>query len=592
MAVTNRDRVDSALTALRRGLLPFVAREYISHHRNRTPLMPEDALNRRISDPKRPFDDVDVASLLRIMWDSWQDIFRKTLGQAERTLVSELRDVRNRWAHETQQNRFSGDDTYRALDSVQRLLTAVGSAAEAEALEKLKNDLLRIRFDEQRRSSQRRAAASIIDSPAAETIKPWRDVVTPHPDVSSGRFQQAEFAADLWQVHQGQGSEEYRDPVEFFRRTFLTASLKQLLAGSISRLSGGAGDPVVQLQTNFGGGKTHSMLALYHLFGGSPAAALAGIDEMIGAAEVDVLPTVRRAVLVGNKLSLGNPVTKPDGTVVRTLWGELAYQIGGAEAFARIAADDERATSPGDRLLELLDDYGPCLVLIDEWVADFRVVEPTVRLPENLPTDDMGEIDTRAAGAAVVELLRTDVVVNEWRAAVAPLVDRRTIWYLPTVTAASRLAEVLYEADENTAVLTAKTASFGSPPDGRRFQARPADASAERRGGHRRLRRPRLRGGGASAANQELGVVSADQRAGVASFGRQAVCGDRRHGPQHDPAWRPGREDVLELGGTQGPQRRSVEDAYRGVPTLRPQSASCAAVLRAVRSAAVVGLRC
>ncbi len=61
------------------------------------------------------------------------------------------------------------------------------------------------------------------------------------------------------------------------------------------------------------------------------------------------------------------------------------------------------------------------------YLADFRVVEPTVRLPENLPVDDMGEIDTRAAGAAVIELLRTDVVVNEWRAAVAPLVDRRTI---------------------------------------------------------------------------------------------------------------------------------------------------------------------
>ncbi len=91
------------------------------------------------------------------------------------------------------------------------------------------------------------------------------------------------------------------------------------------------------------------------------------------------------------------------------------------------------------------------------YLADFRVVEPTVKLPENLPTDDMGEIDSRAAGAAVIELLRTDVVVNEWRAAVAPLVDRRTIWYLPTVTAASRLAEVLYEADEHAAVLTAKT---------------------------------------------------------------------------------------------------------------------------------------
>lgn len=381
MAVTNHDRVGSALNALHRGLLPFVAREYINHHRNRTVSMLEQALNCQVGDPERPFDDVDLANLLRLMWDSWHQIYRKTLGQAERALVSELRDTRNRWAHPTQKNRFSGDDTYRALDSAQRLLAAVDSADEAEGLEKLKNDLLRLRFDEQRRTSQRRAAASIVESAAAEAIMPWRDVVTPHPDVSTGRFQQAEFAADLWQVHQGQGSDEYRDPAEFFRRTFLTTSLKQLLAGSIGRLSGGAGDPVVQLQTNFGGGKTHSMLALYHLFGGSSASALAGVEELLSDADVDGLPDVKRVVLVGNKISPGNPVTKPDGTVVRTLWGELAHQLGGAEAFARIAADDERATSPGDRLLALLDDYGPCLVLIDEWVAYARQLHDDADLP-------------------------------------------------------------------------------------------------------------------------------------------------------------------------------------------------------------------
>ena len=85
------------------------------------------------------------------------------------------------------------------------------------------------------------------------------------PRVASGRYQQAEFAADLWQAHLGEGTDEYRDPVEFFRCTYLTESLKRMLTGAVQRLTGGGGDPVVQLQTNFGGGKTHSMLALYHL---------------------------------------------------------------------------------------------------------------------------------------------------------------------------------------------------------------------------------------------------------------------------------------------------------------------------------------
>ena len=130
-------------------------------------------------------------------------------------------------------------------------------------------ELLRLRFDEQVRSEKRKSAGTAIESAAATNLKPWREVVTPHKDVASGRYQQAEFAADLWQVYLGEGTDEYKKPVEFFRRTYLTESLKRLLVGAVQRISGKGGDPVVQLQTNFGGGKTHSMLALYHLFSGT-----------------------------------------------------------------------------------------------------------------------------------------------------------------------------------------------------------------------------------------------------------------------------------------------------------------------------------
>lgn len=72
------------------------------------------------------------------------------------------------------------------------------------------------------------------------------------------------------------------------------------------------------------------------------------------------LPTAKRVVLVGNKISPGNPVNEPDGTVVRTLWGELAWQLGGKKAYLRIKADDERATNPRDVLSVLFGEYGPC----------------------------------------------------------------------------------------------------------------------------------------------------------------------------------------------------------------------------------------
>ncbi len=377
MAISNHERVGKAMDLLEQGLAPFIERElknvYTDQARAQAArLMGEDRL---LAD--KPIAKWDAAALLRLMWEAWNDVFRKTLGPAERTLVRELQDVRNKWAH---QEPFSSDDADRALDSMARLLTAI-SAPQADEVNKMKLELRRLTFDEQVRSEKRKAGGSLIEAAASGTLKPWREIVTPHADVASGRYRQAEFAADLWQVHLGEGADEYRKPQEFFRRTYLTESLKRLLVGAVQRLAGQDGDPVVQLQTNFGGGKTHSMLALYHLFSGANPSELAGVDAMLAEAGVKRLPKAKCVVLVGNKISPGNPVTKPDGTVVRTLWGELAWQLGGKKAFARVKADDERATNPGDVLRELLKEYGPCLILVDEWVAYARQLHDQSDLP-------------------------------------------------------------------------------------------------------------------------------------------------------------------------------------------------------------------
>ena len=392
MATTNRERVGLALELLKNGLAPYVSREFVARYKGRGKTELERIFDRphdqrRIfshNEPTKPFHHMDVTDLLRVMWVSWNDVFSLTLGQLERSLVSELREHRNSWAH---QKPFSGDDTIRMLDSAQRLLTAV-SSKQASQVEKMKSELQRLRFEEQARSQRRRTAAAVTAA-AASGLPAWREVVNPHPDVASGHYQQAEFAADLWQVHLGEGSTEYRNPTEFFRRTYLTQSLRGLLANGLQRLNGQGGEPVVQLQTNFGGGKTHSMLALYHLFSGAQPGELDGIDDIMQAAEVTELPQVNRVVLVGNRISPGNPVTKPDGTQVRTLWGELAWQLGHAAgghsearaAYERVRADDENATNPGDALRQLLTDYGPALILIDEYVAYARQLHDESDLP-------------------------------------------------------------------------------------------------------------------------------------------------------------------------------------------------------------------
>ncbi len=172
------------------------------------------------------------------------------------------------------------------------------------------------------------------------TLKPWREIVTPHPDVAAGRYRQAEFAADLAQVLAGKAETEYQDPREFFARTYLTEGMTMLLTSAVHRVAGAGaspsgmqagGDPVFQLKTAFGGGKTHTMLALYHLLGsGLPADQLAGGREILDAAGVHELPKTQCAVLVGTALD-PTKVRIVNHVKVRTLWGTLAAQVGGAE---------------------------------------------------------------------------------------------------------------------------------------------------------------------------------------------------------------------------------------------------------------------
>ena len=378
MAITNHERVGKALEQLNDGLRPYVERELKATYKDRwietaRPSFP----NWQQTGKEAKGLNWDTQALLQVMCELWNDCFKKILGPSDRNLAFELRDVRNKWAH---QKAFSTDDAYRAIDSVSRLLAAV-SSEHVESVEQMKAEILRVKFDEQLRSQKRKESSIAVEGKPATGLRPWREIVTPHPDVASGRYQQAEFAADLWQVYLQEGSDEYKDPIEFYRRTFITEGLQKLLANALLRLAGHGGDPVVELQTNFGGGKTHSMLALWHLFAGVPAGQLPGLETVTQMAGVSQPPQVRRAVLVGNRMSPADLHKKPDGTVVRTLWGELAWQLGGKEGYAMVRSADEKAVSPGDSLRLLFNKYSPCLILIDEWVAYARQLYNKSDLP-------------------------------------------------------------------------------------------------------------------------------------------------------------------------------------------------------------------
>ena len=175
------------------GLVPFVERELKSKLGGYW----IEELTSRSRGIKREGDSVhwDTQALLKAMVDNWQGVFRFVLGHVERSYVGEMIDDRNKWAHEKP---FTSDDVYRALDTIQRLLQSISAAGPAEEVGKLRADLQRQVFDEQARNKTRYKQLNLDGTPDAR-LKPWRDIITPHRDVASGKYMQAEFAADLAQ---------------------------------------------------------------------------------------------------------------------------------------------------------------------------------------------------------------------------------------------------------------------------------------------------------------------------------------------------------------------------------------------------------
>ncbi|WP_096787622.1 DUF499 domain-containing protein [Rhodobacter sp. CZR27] len=325
---------------------------------------------------------LDTQKLLQIMERFWNECFRTTLERTHRSIVNELVDVRNKLAHD---GTFTYDDAERALDSMRRLLEAVSSSEAADKIAAMRDTILRTKFTELARNEERKKSQkSDISVETVAGLLPWREVVEPHQDVATGEFQQAEFAADLAKVHNGSAPAEYRNPREFFSRTYLTSGLSTLLIGAAKRLSGTGGDPVVELQTNFGGGKTHSMLALYHMAGGTKVEDLPGLDQLFSREGLSVPGKVNRAVLVGTSYGPSDAAKrqKDYGRPIRTTWGELAFQLGGEAGYALVAENDENGIAPGSNLLEdLFRQCAPSLILIDEWVAYLRQIYKVEGLP-------------------------------------------------------------------------------------------------------------------------------------------------------------------------------------------------------------------
>lgn len=400
----NHAQVSQGFRILLGGFAPYIARELGNEFGN--DWWDKAVMDTLYDDQKRDLplsgdwaklvDSLDIARCLLLFDLHWQRVFRKKLSIDHRTWAKELVGVRNKLAHLGGED-FSDDDTWRALDTMSRLCEQI----DPDGAEEIRGLLRTSRYGSADGSTAVTQSASapaaapkqknvgILNATPISGLPSWRDVIEPHPDVAQGRYKNAEFAADLAQVARGEGAYEYRDPVEFFARTYVTEGMTGLLEQALRRVCGKDGEPVIQLKTAFGGGKTHSMLALYHMMRGRVSLdKIPNVKPVLKRAGVSALPKANVAVLVGTALDptkSKRPNNMP-GITINTLWGEMAAQLadsaGNPKLYDYVKEADKKGVSPGSEALKnLFDAAAPCLILMDELVAYAKKIYGANGLP-------------------------------------------------------------------------------------------------------------------------------------------------------------------------------------------------------------------
>lgn len=429
--MNNRDRISQLLALIERGCLPFVDRALKSS------FGAQWRQTARLPKSLSPMSDLDAYALLYAIIHNWRDAFENVLKPEMRDAASAALAGRNSYAHSSREL----DDrlTLRALSGGADLLEAVGVKDEAASATALLDGLLASMAAPQTASASRPSAAETPKRPTltltpprtkgdeprqedffgggeVEGLKPWRVVSPPREDVLTGRLDKDKFAANLAAADREEGEETYSDPIEFFNATYLTAGLSMTLESAAKRLTGGGGPSTIGLQTNFGGGKTHTLLSLLHmarLRDLNRADNLAPVATALGSASIG---EVNIAVFSGSDKGPDVPFATADGHAIRTLWGYLAWRLAGREGLSLVQSSEEAGTSPGGEVFQkvLALTGKPSLILLDELVVFVRqltgerynahisflqsLTEAAVQIPNALIVGSLPESDLEAGG--------------------------------------------------------------------------------------------------------------------------------------------------------------------------------------------------
>lgn len=294
---------------------------------------------------------LDITDLHKIIESEWGKVFKHAWSKSPLNWLQEVIDLRNPLAHPTSAG-IPKDAAIRLLQDSTLILKDVDQDA-AKEIEYI------------------RAA---MDREDGDTIDPWYAHARPHQDIREGRLDESVFAADVWAVYQGTAADVYKDCEQFFAKTCVTSGLKLVLKRVARALKGSAesGDRIISLQTAFGGGKTHILIALLHLAReskkllSSPEAA--DLRNALGSDFPDTPCGV--AVFTNKTCDVIQGRKTPDDIHTRTLWGDLAAQLGGLALYEMVRPNDENRTVPQGIFTEVIRKASPCLILIDE-LADY-----------------------------------------------------------------------------------------------------------------------------------------------------------------------------------------------------------------------------
>jgi hypothetical protein len=282
--------------------------------------------------------------------------------------LQELQDLRNKCSHYQKLDTDEVDGAYLYIKQSAKLLKMDELATE---IDNIKNQLPPITA--QAPVTVAPPVTSAVNYSEDAPIPAWFTNVFPHYDIRNGSLDESVFAANLSEVALGTGQEVYSNPTMFFEKTFITVGLRDIANRVVRALNGEETENrVVSLQTGFGGGKTHTLISLYHIAkAGRSLLNSAYTGNILQEGVVPNFDNANVAVFTNNTTDVTQGRITLEGITIYTLWGELAYQLGGMNAYNKIRANDESRTAPTSSIFKpILEQSVPSLILIDE-LADY-----------------------------------------------------------------------------------------------------------------------------------------------------------------------------------------------------------------------------